>query len=434
MVQKSRQQLMIKIGCVIAAFIMWLYTSNDINMNKTRRISNIPVEFVNEDLLIQSGFVLSPGQKFATSLKITGKATDVYAVSSEQFKIVADMSVYALKKGENKIPISIMKRPNKNINIINDDTMWISVKVDNFVQKVVSVDVEVKGSSKDGFYKATPIVNPTTVIISGAEQSINSIDKVLAEVDMNNSDKNLELSVPVKAIDKARREVNEIKIEPKIVNVVVPVQKTKEVGINIRTEGELTKEFILKSINPVKNKVVITGDPKGLVKIDKLDTAFIDLSSIKSEKTNIKLKVIIPEGIKIISGEGTIDTQIILDKVIQKNISLDIEYQNLNEIFDVEFNKESLSLVVSGGKTLIDSLISDDIKCFVELDSLDEGEYTIPISVVLPSGVTKISQNINFVKVKITKKQISKKDKEKEKQPNTELKQEQDVNSKPVNN
>lgn len=96
--QSQQKTLIIKICCVIAAFILWLYTSNDGNTIKTNKISNIPVEIINSDYLKQSGFVLSPNQDFTTTLKITGKPADVYAVKPENFKLQVDLSVYALKK------------------------------------------------------------------------------------------------------------------------------------------------------------------------------------------------------------------------------------------------------------------------------------------------------------------------------------------------
>ena len=148
MVQKGRRQVVIKVLSIIAALILWLYTSNDENISTTYRIANIPIEIINEDYLIQSGLTLMPNQNFSTSLKVTGKPSDVYSIKPEQFKIVADLSVYVLRKGDNRIPITIVKRPAADISIINDNNMWISLEVDNYAEKTIPIQVKTKGNVK----------------------------------------------------------------------------------------------------------------------------------------------------------------------------------------------------------------------------------------------------------------------------------------------
>ncbi|MCY6371505.1 YbbR-like domain-containing protein [Clostridium ganghwense] len=414
MVRKSRQQLIIKICCVIASFVLWLYTSNDEATSKTYKVTNIPIEVVNEEALIQTGFILSPNQNFTTSLRITGTPADVYSVRPEEFKIVADIGAYALKKGSNRIPINILKRPNRNINIVNDGAMWITVNVDDYVEKSFPIKAQINGESKNGFYKETPIITPSTVVVSGAKQYVEKVEKVLVEIKMNNPDKNVSLLAPLKVVDKTGREVSEVQLSPKFADVIVPIQKTKQVGINIKTKGELNKDLILKSIKPKLDKVIITGEPKDLVKIEKLDTEPIDLSILTSEKTDLKLKLVLPVGIKLVKGEEYINTQIILDKIVQKNININVKVKNLPEGVSVNLEKDSVSLVVSGGRDIVNNLTSSDIRCLVNLESLEEGEYTIPISIELPPGVTKISQNIEFVKVNIVKNKETVKGKDKE--------------------
>lgn len=430
MVRKSRQELIIKICCVIAAFVLWLYTSNDETVNKTYKITNIPIEIINEDVLIQSGLILSPNQDFTTSLRITGTPAEVYSVRPEEFKVVADIGAYALKKGSNKIPINIAKKPNRNINIINDGAMWITISVDEYVEKSFAIKPKINGESKNGFYKETPIITPTTVVVSGAKEYVDNVEEVFSEIKMDNADKNVSLLAPIKVVDKTGREISEVELSPKFVDVVVPIQKTKQVGINIKTKGELNANYILKSIKPKVDKIVITGEPKELVGIDKLETEPIDLSILTSEKTDIKLNLILPEGIKLVQAEQHIDTQIILDKVIQKNINLTINIKNLENGASAKLQKDSLSIVISGGKTILNSLTSRNIECFVNLQSLDEGEYTIPVIIELPTGVTKISQNVEFVKVNI----IKNKDTSKDNNQNNNSQGDGITNSKSVNN
>lgn len=403
MVKKGRQQLIIKICCVIAAFVLWLYTSNDEASNKTYKITNIPVQILNEDDLIQSGLILEPNQKFTVSLSVTGRPVDVYSVKRDEFKIVADVGAYALKKGSNKIPINIVKKPNKNINVVNDGTIWIAVQVDNYVEKTLPIKFDFNGNSKDGFYTEAPVINPTNVKITGSEEYVNKVNKVLVEVEMNNSDKNIKISAPLKAVDKYGKEIKEVTLSPKNADVVVPIQKTKQVELNIKTIGDLGSNFVLDSIKPKSDNIVITGEPSDLVKIEKIDTEPLDLGKLTADKNYVKLNLVVPEGIKVVNGDKYIDAEVILDKIMQKNINLKIKVKNLKSDLTANMDKDNMSLVISGRSNIINNLSLEKINCYINLESLVEGEYTIPINVELPVGVTKVSENIKFVKVNITK-------------------------------
>lgn len=403
MVEKSRKQLIVKVCCVIAAFILWLYTSNDDNMSKTYKISNIPIEIVNEDYLTQAGLTISPNQKFSTSLNVTGKPSEIYAIKPEQFKLVADLSVYAMKKGENRIPINIVRRPSGDISIINDGAMWISVDVDNYKEKTFPIQVEVKGDSKNGFHNDKPVIKPENVVVSGAERYVDTVDRVIADLELDNPDKDINLAISLKAVDRLGKEVKEVKLTPNVSDVFVSIQKTKSVGVNIKTTGDLPKEFILKSIKLAKENFTIAGDSKYINPIVNLETEPIDLSKFKSESSSIKVKLLLPPNVKLVDGSNSIDAEILLDRIIEKNITSNIEVRNLSSGLSAKLDKETLSMVISGGKTSVSGLKVESIKCYINLGELDEGEYTIPIGIELPQNINLVSQGTKFVKVSILK-------------------------------
>ncbi|MCD3275691.1 YbbR-like domain-containing protein [Clostridium botulinum] len=404
--QSQQKTLIIKICCVIAAFILWLYTSNDGNTIKTNKISNIPVEIVNSDYLKQSGFVLSPNQDFTTTLKITGKPVDVYAVKPENFKLQVDLSVYALKKGDNKVPITIVNKPNSNVSIMNYNSMWVNIKVDNYKEKTVPIEVRVNGSAREGSNK-TPILKIDKAIISGAEEYVNSVLKAVAFLGEKGLDNDVDKLVSLKAIDKDNKEVNEVSINPKKVRVSIPVNKVKQVGINIKTIGVLPKDYTLQGLRVLSGKVTITGDPKVLSQIEKVDTEPVNLNNLRTDNSTIKVKLIIPEGIKIDSNIDTVDVEVKLDRLSQQNIIGNLEIKNLSSGFTAKLDRTTISLVISGGRNSINELSIKGIKCYVNLNGLGKGEHKVPITIDIPKGVNIVSQSYKVVKVIISDNQSS---------------------------
>lgn len=395
--KKSQQKtLIIKICCVIAAFILWLYTSNDGNTIKTNKISNIPVEIVNADYLKQSGFVLSPNQDFKTSLKITGKPVDIYAIKASNFKLQVDLSVYALKKGENKVPITIVNKPNSNVNIINDNSMWITIKVDNYKEKTVPIEVLINGSKREGSLDS-PILKVDKVLVSGAEEYVTTVEKVVGHIQMKNQ-QSMDQMVALKAMDKENKTVNEVLVDPKRVKVWFQVKRLKEVEINIKTKGVLQKEYTLQGLKALDGKIPITGDEKILSKIQSLDTEPINLSNLKGNNTNIKVKLVVPEGIKISNNTDTVNVEVRIDKKLQQNITANLEIINLLKGFNAKLDKNTISLVVSGGTNVINQLKNNGIKAYINLNSLGKGEYKLPVIIDIPKDIQIVSQNYKFVK------------------------------------
>lgn len=402
--QSQQKTLIIKICCVIAAFILWLYTSNDGNTIKTNKISNIPVEIINSDYLKQSGFVLSPNQDFTTTLKITGKPADVYAVKPENFKLQVDLSVYALKKGDNKVPITIVNKPNSNVSIKNYNSMWVNIKVDNYKEKTVPIEVMINGSIRQGTNNK-PILKIDKAVISGAEEYVNLVVKAVAflkEKDVNNE---INRVVSLKAIDKDYKEINEVSINPKRVKVLIPVNKVKQVAINIKTIGSLPKDYTLQGLKVLGNKVTITGNAKALSQIEKIDTEPVNLNNLTTESSTIKVKLVVPEGIKIDSNIDTVDVEVKLDKLSQHNITGNLEINNLSSGLTAKLDRTTISLVISGGRNTINELISKGIKCYVNLNELGKGEHKVPVNIDVPKKVNIVSQSHKFVKVIISDNQ-----------------------------
>ena len=66
---------------------------------------------------------------------------------------------------------------------------------------------------------------------------------------------------------------------------------------------------------------------------------------------------------------------------MQKNLSLDIKYINLDAKYDVKLEKIKKSIVISGTETVINSLDLKKFSATVDLANLVEGEHTVKVIV-----------------------------------------------------
>ncbi|WP_396276502.1 CdaR family protein [Haloimpatiens lingqiaonensis] len=145
--KKRRKDFIIKICCLIVAFGLWLYISNIENPIKTTVIRNVQVNIVNKDVLSQYDLVQLPKQSYTVNVTVKGATSEIYAIKPSSFKLEADISNYALKKGTMKIPVEVKSSPG-NVSIINPESLWVKMELDNFSQKKVPVKLNIKGDGK----------------------------------------------------------------------------------------------------------------------------------------------------------------------------------------------------------------------------------------------------------------------------------------------
>ena len=101
-----------------------------------------------------------------------------------------------------------------------------------------------------------------------------------------------------------------------------------------------------------------------------IKTEEIDLSEISESKT-LEAKLIL-EKVTTTSGDDTVTVKLGVKKGA-KNLSVNINFTNLSEGLKFTSDYSKVSLVVSGGESVIGKLKAEDIKCTVDLKELLEG-------------------------------------------------------------
>lgn len=402
-----RQQFIIKICCVIAAFALWLFITSTENPLTTYKVQNIPVQLLNTDTLTRSNLVLVPGQDLTTSLNIKGANTSILlAMKADDFKVVADLSTYALKVGEQNIPIEIRKNPD-NINVINSDSLFIKVNLDALIQAKLPINVNVSGKPKEGFYASAPILSQSQATVIGGSKFVNVVKKILIEENIQGQESDISKTYKLIPVDAAGKEVKEVTVNPTQIDVKIPVSKTKSAGVTVKTIGKLNPNFTLASIKVLPERLDVTGSEAALNQLVNLNTEDIDLSKI-NKSIIIDTKVVIPDGLNLISTSGgdMVKVEVNLNKIVQKNLSQDIKYINLDAKYDVKLEKVKDSLLISGMETVINSLDLKKVSSTIDLFNLVEGEHTVPVKVSVPEGVNLISEVPDKILVTITKKQV----------------------------
>ena len=358
------------------------------------------------DVLSQYKLAQVPTSDYTVNLTIKGLASDVRVVKPSNFKVVADMAGYALKKGENSIPFDVKLKPD-TVNVVTVSDMRVRVNLDDLLEKTVSVKLELNGKPKTGYQALNTLVKPTDVLIRGAAEYVKKVTKVVAKCNITGLDKDANLIIPLVPKDDNDSVIEHVSVIRDYAEITIPIKRVKTVDISIKTKGVLAGGAIFKAAVAIPNRVDIAGSEADLQTITSLETEVIDLSKIKADayqSGTLEAKLIVPENIKLVNSSGTVNYKIDNNKIIQKTLTLDVQYKN-SDLFIVNPNKAQLILVVSGEESIINKLTNSDITCYIDLANAAEGDITLPVILGnLPTGISKISETPVNLKLNVIKK------------------------------
>lgn len=407
--KKQKKDILVKIACLICSFGLWLYISNVENPTVTTKVTDVPIEILNADVLSQYKLSMTPGQTFKVTLSIEGSASDVYRAKSEQFKLVVDLSPYALKKGDNNLPVEVRQSPN-NVNVRKTPEMLkVNIILDDLIEKSVPIKIDVDTKTKQGYYVSPAVPNQANAIVSGPAQLVNMVNEVVARGDAKDVAKDTELTLPLIAVDQAGRTVKDVDIKPSSINVVIPVRRSKIVDVNIKTTGQVGNSLALKSIEANPSKIEITGDDSALKNISSIDTEPIDLSKITANKDFVA-KLEIPDNVRILSGSDTVSIKVATDKAAvteelpQQDVQSKIQVKGLKEGFNATLEVDTLTVTIKGKSEVLKLIKESDIISEIDLTNLQEGDNEVSPKVTVKEGASLIKFTPEKIKVKITKK------------------------------
>jgi YbbR domain-containing protein len=282
MEKKRKKIIFIRICCVFASFCLWLYISNWENPIRTDTIKNIPVKLVNTDSLVQDNLILTPNQEFFTNLSVRGTDLDLSRIKASDFNVIADMSLYVLRKGDNKIPVEISSFPN-NVNIENTNNMYVDVQLDDILNKTVPIKIKYENASKKEYDNFDETTIPSEAIVTGPSKLVSNVTKVLAVVNFVNS----KPSIQYEATDSDSKVISGVKTE----NII---EKTFTVNINAVNLGS---GFNVNFDTNVE-KVTVTGDESIINTIKDGDIkCTVDCNSLTQGTYNLKVQTDVPSGL-----------------------------------------------------------------------------------------------------------------------------------------
>lgn len=398
MSKEKKSNLTIKIFSLVIAIILWSYVMSEVNPRITKEFRNIDVVFSNMEDLERSGIELMSPKEVKINVKVEGRRSEVLKLRDTDIIAKADLSGYS--EGTKKVPIYI-DAPSK-VDIVDYTPKEISFRFERIVSKEKPVVLKTIGKLEPGYSLGDGEIKPQSVILKGPKSWVNSVREVVAVVDITGKTKDINATVPIKLLDDDGNDVGRVEKEPNVVDVFIPMYRSRKIPIDIQLDGSIPAEY---------ENYTLTVSPKA-VDVKGNDTILNSLSSIKTEPINVyklvgsgsvETELLLPEGIELVDPNKKIIVSLKSNSIengtdIEDSDREDVNInENINKRFDYSFSEinarnlgdglvidtsnstNSITVVLNGPKDYLNSIGKEVLSPEIDLKGLDEGVHEVKL-------------------------------------------------------
>ncbi len=381
---KSELNISLKIGSLVAAFVMWVMVITALNPVTTYTFRNVPIEFINTDKVIDIGKTFEIQNDDTVDIKVKDRKSIVDNIKPGDIKVIADFSKLSYV---NAIPLEYQFNGTSDITL-SESTLKVSLE--DIITTEVNVEIQKIGQPNELYYISGIELSNDTIVISGAKSVINTIGSVIIEIDESKLTHDTTIKAIPKIYDKNGEEINKIKLmlNREEIEVKVHLYKTKKVPLHLTpiVENE-TLGKIITNITYDTNEIIITGPDDVLDSCEALELAIpisIDLADISQTEyiKNIQLQNYITSDIIIPTQYNKVNMTIYFVDFYTKALELtsgDISVEGLEEDKEAFIRYDTANIDIVGLSKSLESKTISEIKPYINVSELPIGEHEVTI-------------------------------------------------------
>jgi len=401
---KTNTLLFISLFLAVTIFIMidqkiLVFTNNSAEVLKNQAVN---VTYNEEKYVVE-------GLPETVDITLIGSKTDLYiAKQSSSHNVAIDLS--GLKPGTHKVNIEYTQNTGSIEYMVNPSVATVIIYEKVSETRTMTVDILNQDHLDPKLVISKVNYDTDKVVIKGAEHQLKEVVEVRALVDVDNMPtqevgKIVVKDVPLKAYN-ALGEVVDVEIVPDKIDVELEVTSpNKELPIKIVPVGEVSTDYAISTMSSNETKVIVYGDEETLNDLKYIPIE-VDVSDLKTNKT-YKKELEKPVGVKSLSVNNVTVT-VSLGKVDNRKLEdVGIEPLNLSDSYKVQGLDEKATTVtvnLKGVSSVINNISTDDVKAYIDLEGLGEGEYEVDVKVEGNDNRVQYVSMTKKAKIKIIKK------------------------------
>ncbi|MBW6467029.1 MAG: hypothetical protein K0B06_11025 [Brevefilum sp.] len=406
-IRKIIRSLPTLLTALIFAVVVWIFAVTQADPTETRTYPrSIPMEIIGLDPSLT--IINEVPQQVNVAIRAPSSIHTQLENDINLIDVILDLSGYEAGVHTLAPQVNLGISPAE---VIRVNPSSIFIKLDAIITENFPIELRVIGNPTIGFEVQSPELSSESVLISGPQSLIDTIDHVAAEVNIADASEDVHRMIELIPYDADEVPVTGVNLSPSAIQVTVPVNQRggfRTVVVKIVTSGQIAPGYRLTNIFALPPTVTIfSADPNLVETIPGfVETTPINLN-MASEDIEIRVALNLPEGINVV-GSQNVSVQIGIDP-IQSSISftnVPIQIEGLGEGLQVEISPENVDIFLSGPLPLLDELDLTKILVLIDLSDRGPGTYQlvpeillennqISVDVILPSSIEVTISEVN---------------------------------------
>jgi len=378
-----------KLVSLVLALFLW----NSVIMNTDPLVSRItdpiPVTLIGVEQLTAKGLAIAnESSDYLQSVRVTVlmSRSQSKLFNQDDVQVMLDLSKISTT-GEQTIRITAYTTDG-TIDKVSPESF--TVQVDQKKSKIVPIEYETIGTLEDGYFNDEPIVEPTSLQVTGPSSVVDTVDRAVFTIDLTGRTSSISLPKELSLVDVDGNIISSDTLATSVDSAIfemniMPRKEIKILGENcISGADKLPKGYQIEDIEVYPEVVEVTGSAELLEGLTSLDSEVIDIAG-KKEDVYTSIKLLIPDGIKILSADSVsliIRIGEIMEKVTYEEKT--VQLRNIPPGMSVENFDEIRTVELLVPYNTVSTLTSSHVKLYIDLSGLTEGEHQLKIQCEVP--------------------------------------------------
>lgn len=393
---------------IFLALVFWLYVREVDDSTQRWTVYNVPVQLVGERMLEERGLTVSEISQDTVDVEVQAPISVRNSLNRSNITVSLDVS-NCTAAGEYEI-LWVAKLPT-NINTTGsyfpEQNQSLRVTIDTLVTETRPVEFQLEGSVADGYQAGTPEIQPETVELSGTQEQVEQVKRVVAVLSAENLDETYAGTLPLKLFDQngAVITTQQPSLSVESVYVTLPVGVIKEVPLTVEfvAGGGATPEDVL-SYKITPESITVVGSKEETDALTEISVGSIDLSTIVGSGKK-SMPISLSPTLENVLGITEATVEVELKELPTRTFTVsNISLINQPAGYTVELMTQERLVVVRGDETELGQLDASKLRIVADLSNLNAtGQSSVKVQVYLDASdavgvVGEYTINVNVSK------------------------------------
>jgi YbbR domain-containing protein len=373
------------LGSVVLAFLLavmvWMVAVNQEQGALTLQMfpeDGLTIETIN----VPAGLVVFDELTKPARVEVRAPRTNVDRLSASDIRTYVDLS--GLSAGLHEVPVQwqCAECREERVDVIRVEPEQISLRLDEAADRIVSVSVNLQGSTAVGYRARLPLTAPNEVTVSGPRTLVDQVDSVVADVYLFNQDTTVDREVRLTAVDAQGNLVNDVMMSPPRATITVPIipeSGRKEVTVTPNITGDVALGYWISDISVAPHTVVLTGLPSRIREAPGLvETQPVNVEGATGN-VETQVPIEIPDGLQLADSANEVVTVRVEVSPFTGGRSFEVTpvIDNLDSGLVAELSPPKVQVIVQGPVPQLEELQQQDIQVVLDLKDLGRGRHRI---------------------------------------------------------